>query len=108
MSRPHVRVWLAQVDERPVGYVISVTHERPENAFKFARRFCEIDQIVVVPAHRRKGIGKALIEQVVQDARARSILELELSSWAFNTEAHRLFQAAGFRPRQLRFGRGTY
>jgi ribosomal protein S18 acetylase RimI-like enzyme len=100
-----VRAWIAEWDGSVVGYALTITYDRPENAFGFARRFCEIDQIAVSPAFRRRGIARALVERVLEDARLRAIADVELTSWCFNTEAQDAFRALGFIGKVVRFGR---
>jgi ribosomal protein S18 acetylase RimI-like enzyme len=107
LTKPSVQGWIAARDAVDIGYAIAVVHERPDNAFLYARRLCEIDQIVVMPERRRSGVARALIDCVIADARARGIRDIELSSWAFNTEAHAAFRAAGFMPKIVRFGRAS-
>jgi ribosomal protein S18 acetylase RimI-like enzyme len=52
-----------------------------------------------------RGIARALVEHVLEDARSRAIDDVELTAWCFNTEAHEAFQALGFRQKVVRFGR---
>ncbi|MEN9579958.1 MAG: hypothetical protein RJA70_2967 [Pseudomonadota bacterium] len=107
LSREDVRVWLADSDGCPAGYAISIVRERPENLFCHARRYCELDQIAVSPAFRRQGVARALVQRIIADASAQGIHDVELTSWAFNTQAHAAFEALGFHPRVLRFGRDS-
>jgi ribosomal protein S18 acetylase RimI-like enzyme len=41
----------------------------------------------------------------LEAARARGVHDIELFSWAFNTEAQALFQRFGFEPRVVAFER---
>jgi ribosomal protein S18 acetylase RimI-like enzyme len=107
LENPAVRAWIAEWDGSPAGYALTLVVEKPENAFGYARRFCEIDQIGVAPEFRRQGIARALVERVFEYARRRGIAEVELSSWHFNEEAHDAFRALGFREKAVRFGRGS-
>lgn len=100
-----VRTWIAESGGRPAGYALTIVYDRPAHAFCPARRFCEIDHIAVVPACRRKGVARALVEHVLEDARTRRIYEIELTSWCFNLEAHEAFRALGFSEKTLRFER---
>ncbi len=101
------RVWIAESGGCPVGYALTITYDRPENAFCPARRFCEVDQIAVSTAFRRRGVARVLVKRVLEDARSRAIFDVELSSWSFNADAHHTFRALGFREKSVRFGRKT-
>jgi GNAT superfamily N-acetyltransferase len=103
LSRPHVRVWLAEVDGVGVGYALVLLQERAENAFCLARRWHEIDQVSVAPSSRKQGICRGLIQKALAEAALDAVTDVEVSSWAFNAEAHEAFRRCGFRPRMLRF-----
>lgn len=98
-----VRAWIASIGEVAVGYAVSVLRERPEHALCLARRFYELEEIAVSLAHRQQGVARALVEHVIHEARLHGVPDVELTSWAFNTDAHTAFQALGFRPMIVRF-----
>jgi len=95
-------VWIAEENGQAVGYAMAKVMERPENAYCYAVRWCEIDQIVVDPAFQRRGIAAALIRTVVDFAKQNGIDQLELTTWSFNEVAQQAFQSAGFTPKILR------
>jgi ribosomal protein S18 acetylase RimI-like enzyme len=103
LERDDVRVWIASIDVAAVGYAVSVLRERPENTLCLARRFLEVEEIGVARGHREKGVARALIERAITEARSQDIPDLELTSWAFNVDAHAAFQALGFQPMIVRF-----
>jgi diamine N-acetyltransferase len=105
LDNPDARVWIVESAGSPVGYVLAVTYDRPENPFCHRRRFCEIDQIAIAPGFRKKGLARALVERVLVDARSRGIRDVELNSYCFNSEAHAAFVALGFRRQTVRFSR---
>ena len=105
MDIPDARAWIVESMGSPVGYVLAVTYDRPENPFCHRRLFCEIDHIAIAPAFRKKGLARALVERVLGDALSRGIQDVELSSWCFNNEAHAAFDALGFRRQLVRFSR---
>ena len=105
MENPAARAWIAEAEGAAVGYIIAVTHDRPETPFCFRRVYCEIDQIAVSPEFRKEGVAKALVERVLAEARSSGIQDIELNSWSFNTEAHDAFAALGFIPQIVRFNR---
>ena len=80
--------WIAEAEGRPVGYVLTF-----------------FDQIAVDPVWRRRGVGRALMAAALAEAGSRGMQNIELFSWAFNTDAHAMFQRLGFEPRMLRFER---
>lgn len=99
------RLWIAEEAGRAVGYVLTMLHERPENPFCFSRRWCEIDQIAVAPAFRRKGVATALVQKALTTAVEDGFSEVELCTWSFNLEAQSLFRKLGFEPKFLRWER---
>ena len=105
LENPDCRTWIAEIDGAPAGYILTNICIKPENALRVAIRFCEIDQIAVARQFRLRGVARALVERVLEHARAQWISEVELTSWSFNTEAHEAFRALGFTEKILRFGR---
>jgi diamine N-acetyltransferase len=105
LEHPLPAAWIAEEGGAAVGYVLAFFHDRADNAFRQARRWCEIDQIAVDPAWRRRGVGRMLMSAALDEARARGLSDVELSSWAFNTEAHALFRSLGFEVRTHTFER---
>jgi GNAT superfamily N-acetyltransferase len=103
LARDHVDVWLAEESGVGVGYALVLRQERAENPFCLPRRWHEIDQLSVAPAARRQGVARTLIQKALAEAAAHGVTDVEVSSWAFNTEAHATFRACGFQPRMLRF-----
>jgi ribosomal protein S18 acetylase RimI-like enzyme len=95
--------WIADLDGRPVGYVLAVVHQRSENRLCPARRWLELEEIAVDPEFRRQGIGRALILNALSEANARGIATIEATSWAFNGETHELLRGVGFVTKTLRF-----
>ena len=50
----------------------------------------------VRPSARGRGVGKALLGQLVEDARALGVRTVRLESAAFMVEAHALYRSFGF------------
>jgi ribosomal protein S18 acetylase RimI-like enzyme len=104
LETPTVRIWIADADGAPAGYVAAFLRERPENVFCHPRRWLEINEIAVRPQRRRAGVARALVEVVLRAADADEIAEVELSTWMFNSDAQQAFRRLGFTPRIVRFG----
>ena len=67
--------------------------------------YARISDVVVWPAHRGKGIGKALVEALLDHPDLRSIPTFMLNTW----DAHSLYARFGFKPttdgNEMRFDR---
>lgn len=60
--------------------------------------------LMVAAGHRRRGIGRALLEQAVAWARDAGVLKLELHVFPWNEPAIRLYETFGFEREGLRRG----
>ena len=69
----------------------------------------EVQNVAVVPEERRGGIGRSLIEAVLDDARRSGACRISLEVRNTNDAARRLYESFGFAPCGLRrnyYGRG--
>ena len=57
----------------------------------------EVQRMYVLPAFRGKGIGRAIVDRLVADARMIGYRQLKLESLEFLKEAHSLYRSVGFR-----------
>ena len=85
---------LAEVEGRIVGYVL----------FWFLPEEVDIHNIAVHPDFRRQGIGRLLLEQVVDLARRQERLRVTLDVRFSNAPAQNLYRSFGFVIRGLRKG----
>lgn len=94
LSHPEMEVTTAaDAQDRPIGF-ISLTH-RP--LLKMGGRAGTIDELVVAPAWRRKGVGRELLRKVVERARVLSVKRLEVQSFDEPIETvEAFFKASGF------------
>jgi GNAT superfamily N-acetyltransferase len=103
LEKSTTRIWIAEDDGVPVGYLLAILHEAQENPFVHARHWCEIDQIAVDPSRRRRGIARALLLSAVSWAQSEGIVQIEAASWSCNGVAHEMFRRLGFVPKTTRF-----
>ncbi|NUO59127.1 MAG: bifunctional helix-turn-helix transcriptional regulator/GNAT family N-acetyltransferase [Hamadaea sp.] len=86
---PHLeRVWIAELDGRPVGCVMCVRDEAPATA--------RLRLLLVEPAARGLGIGDRLVTAVVDFAREVGYRELVLWTNDVLAAARRIYQRHGF------------
>ena len=81
------RCWVMHEDERVLGYLClwEITDE------------LHITNIAVHPTCRRQGIGRTLLQGVLDDARQRKLRLVVLEVRPSNTEARTLYETFGFR-----------
>ena len=70
--------------------------ERPENPFRLAIRYAEVEELGVDPQYRRRGAGRALIDGARTYAREHGMERLELNMWSFNVDALAFYESVGF------------
>ncbi|HEX6310636.1 MAG TPA: GNAT family N-acetyltransferase [Acidimicrobiia bacterium] len=81
------RAWVAiDDDDEPVGYVIAELLDG--NA--------HVEQVSVRPANTRRGLGRALVERVVAEARALGYRTLKLDTLPSMKAAQALYASLGF------------
>lgn len=81
------RLLLARHDDEPVGI----------GAFKPAgAHVAEIKRMYVRPQGRGSGVGRALLQRLVDAARSEGYRVVRLESLCFMTEAHALYRSMGF------------
>lgn len=86
---PHLeRVWIAELDGRPVGSVMCVRDEAPATA--------RLRLLLVEPAARGHRLGEQLVGAVVDFAREVGYRELVLWTNDVLASARRIYQRAGF------------
>jgi len=100
-----VHIFIAEKNGEALGYILCKLIEREENPFTFAMRYLLVDQISVRPEARGGGVGSALMMKADNLADELGISMIQLDSWAFNTDAHKFFERAGFGKFNHRFWR---
>ena len=93
---PDAAVFVAD-DEGSVVGRLSVARD-PHSA---SRHVADLG-LMVAASHRRRGIGRALLEQAEAWARAAGVLKLELHVFPWNEPAIRLYEEFGFEREGLR------
>lgn len=65
----------------------------------------ELARLAVADLWRRRGVGRQLVERVGEQARAAGAAAIVLWSRPYQTDAHRLYEALGYRRLPARDGR---
>lgn len=85
---PHGRLMLAQEGDEAVG-VACLKPLRDDIG--------EVKRMFVRPTFQRRGIGRALLTRVIDEARQIGYASVRLDSARFMTSAHSLYRSVGFR-----------
>jgi ribosomal protein S18 acetylase RimI-like enzyme len=87
---------VAEVDSDLSGYCSAAIRSSPGIPLFQTRTFLYVNEVIVRPASRRSGIGRALIADLKELARRDGIEEIELDVGRFNAPAKAFFQSQGF------------
>ena len=82
---------IAEDDGHPVGFVFCVLGDR-------GRHTAHVTDIYVRPAARRRGIGQAMLTELIEPAREAGLAHVSLDVLVRNSEARRLYERLGFAP----------
>lgn len=89
---PHAISWIAYVDDQPAGLLNAFT-----GLSTFAAKpLLNLHDIAVLPAHRGRGIGRALMAAAESHARSIGCCKLTLEVLPGNTVARAAYQKFGF------------
>lgn len=91
---PCARSLLAVVAGKTIGYII-YWHLPSE---------VDIHNLAVHPAYRRQGIGRSLLQAVIDEARRNGLSQVTLEVRKSNEAAQKLYQSLGFIERGVRQG----
>jgi shikimate dehydrogenase len=98
MASPDKQVWVADVGDELVGYLILDIRRRPATPATQPFDVVYIDQIAVKRTAQQQGIGERLITAAKDVARQQQIHTITLNVWTFNDKAQRFFAQQGFVP----------
>jgi diamine N-acetyltransferase len=95
LSSPTVAYFVAERDGQPLGYgKLVLACGWPEHAR--GRNVVELKQLYTAPGAAGQGIGAALMDAILAEARSRGADEMQLSVWQENHGAQRFYARYGF------------
>jgi ribosomal protein S18 acetylase RimI-like enzyme len=80
---------IAEEDGRPLGFIFCVLGER-------GRKTAHVTDFYVRPEARGRGVGRALLSELVAPAREAGLGHVSLEVLVHNTDARRLYERLGF------------
>jgi L-amino acid N-acyltransferase YncA len=94
-----VDIYLAEEDRRAIGLIAGFRHFNPHNSyFRFV-----VSSFFVSPEHRRKGVGKRLLNTLIQGKEKENIRQFAVDTMPFNKDACALLEKMGFELKDIAF-----
>jgi GNAT superfamily N-acetyltransferase len=95
MATPDILVFLAEESEQPIG---TATLTMLPNLTYSCAPSAILEAVVVVPTQRRRGVGSALVDAALDEARVRGADKIQLLSHKRHADdgAHALYFRTGF------------
>jgi GNAT superfamily N-acetyltransferase len=94
LTSDHGTVLVGELDGRAVA-TAQVTWQR--RMMYRAGLVCQIESVRVLSALRGRGLGRQLVQWIVDDARSRGCARVELTSNAERLDARRFYERLGFK-----------
>ncbi|MFH1400223.1 MAG: GNAT family N-acetyltransferase [Nanoarchaeota archaeon] len=92
IEQPHTHMDVAVIDGKVVGFIMYSSR----TVFRYPRPIVEVEEFYVFDDHRRKGIGRALMDRVLSYAKSIRSSRIFLASAKERTGAHAFYKAYGF------------
>ncbi len=103
LGKKKVLLLVAEAGGEIAGYLYGAEEGRDWNMLLDA---CgAVHDVFVAPAHRRKGIARALMQAALDHFAARGVKQVVLSTSTHNAEGRALFESLGFRATMLEMTR---
>ena len=96
MQNPTAFLLVADGTEGVVGMAVGMQGLADDGAGPPVRGLCHVGAVFVRPEHWGAGVGGALVDAVLSEARSLGYDRAQLWTNAANTRAHRLYERRGF------------
>jgi ribosomal protein S18 acetylase RimI-like enzyme len=89
-------LYVAESDSTVIGVVQVGARSTPDIPLLVPRRYAVVETLAVLAAHRRAGVGRALMECAQRWTDEHGMTEIELNVWEFNHSAIAFYHALGY------------
>ncbi|MHA2219154.1 MAG: GNAT family N-acetyltransferase, partial [Candidatus Hodarchaeales archaeon] len=88
---------VSEYEGKIVGAILYKIGNNPEDIIIKERKYGYIEEMIVSKSFRGKGIGKKLLDYVVNDFKAKNLKEIEIDVWEKNEIGLRFYEEQGFK-----------
>jgi ribosomal protein S18 acetylase RimI-like enzyme len=92
LADPERAILVAADGDELIGFVHAKLERSPEIPIMVPLEFAVIDNLVVAPGRRHRGVGTALVRAAENWAENRGLREIRLNVWEFNSGARSLYE----------------
>ena len=96
ITNGNVGLFVAEVNERAVGFVHAIIRDTPANPILVPRRVAIVDSIGVKSDFRGGGIGRMLMHKIHEWAIVKGAIAIELNVHEFNRGAISFYRKLGY------------
>ena len=94
-------LFVAVEGENVLGYCFCVMEQVQDDPVLCDRTTLCIDDLCVLEAYRRQGIGTKLYYEILRYAKERGCYNVTLNVWACNESARKFFASVGLKPQKI-------
>jgi ribosomal protein S18 acetylase RimI-like enzyme len=88
---------VSECNEKIVGAILYKIEKNPEDTLLNERKYGYIEEMIVSEAFRGKGIGKKLLDYVINGFQIKNIKEIEIDVWEKNEIGLKFYEDQGFK-----------
>src|SRR3989454_12093640 len=92
----HEKIFVAEAEQQVVGFICLWARVQSEELDEEPSEYAYISDLVILPAYRGRGLGRALLEKAEEHARLHGATTLKIESLAKNEVATTLYKKSGF------------
>ena len=96
LADENVGLFVAEIEGQVAGFVHALVRDTPPWPVLVPRRRAFIDSLAVGQEFRRRGIGRALMDQAHAWAAAKGAVDVELNVFEFNQPALAFYRTLGY------------
>ena len=99
LDEDHCAVFVAEPPETAgaLGVLVARIYDTPDNPGMVPRRRLHIETVVVSGNHRRRGVGRRLMDEGAAWGRTHAAVEVVLTTWVGNDDAEAFYRRLGYR-----------